>query len=119
MVLSFWCWSHRTYRLRTPRSNLENTPARSPNWNGFGLTSFAYTVGQSSGVIPIRSRCIQVIACPLQRIFEGSHEHFKPKSAEPFAWTSEPGKFNGRPYIPIGNMESVALIQGSLWETTP
>src|SRR5215470_8840754 len=119
MVLSFWRWSHRTYRLRTPRFNLGNTPARSPNWNGFGLTSFGYTVGQNFGARPIRSRFIRVIACPPQRIFEGSDEHFKSKSAELFVCTSEPGKFKGRPCIPIGNTESVALIQGSLWESTP
>jgi len=117
--LEFLALARRTYRLRTPRFNLGNTPARSSNWNGFGLTSFGYTVGQSSGARPIRSCFIRVIACPPQRIFEGSDGHFKSKSAELSACTSEPGKFKDRRCIPIGNTESVALIQGSLWEGTP
>src|SRR5215510_3256996 len=117
MGLSFWHWPQRTYQSRIPRSNLENTLARFRNWNGFGRTSLESTVEPSSEARLIRSRFIQVIACLLQRTFEGSVEYFKSKSAELFACISECEKFNDRPSIRIGNTELVALTRGSLSES--
>src|SRR5262245_30296650 len=105
-------WPHRKYRSRIPRFNLQNTRARFRTWSGFGQTSFGYTVGQSFAAGPIRLPFIQGIACPRQLIFEGNAEHFKSKSAEPFAHISEQGKFKGRPYIRTGEKESLELIQG-------
>src|SRR5215510_5718600 len=119
MGLSFWHWPQGTYRSRIPRSNLENTLARLRNWNGFGRTSLESTVEPSSETRLIRSLFIPVIACPLQRIFEGSVEYFKSKSAELFACISESEKFKDRPSIRIGNTELAALTRDSLSESMP